>query len=330
MPRRLQRRVHLRPMLPLAALVVFGSYFVAVGPAEAAPEQQAVDTLAAEPGCSQGDAGVPVRVTGLSTPESVIWDPEQDYYFVSNINGSPLARDNNGFITRISPCGRISALRWIAGGVAGAELNAPKGMALTPNTLWVADIDRVRRFDRATGKPTAVVPIPGATFLNDLAATPDGAVYVSDTGTKPGAGGLESSDSGAIWRIEAAGTLRRVAAGPGLGRPNGLALDGSDLLVVTMGSGELLRMRPDGTVVRRAKAPAGGLDGLVRRPDGSLLVSSWAAQAIYLVAEDWSFVPVIQGLRAPADIGWDALRGRLLIPRFEDHMLTAQPLPRYR
>ncbi len=33
---------------------------------------------------------------GLSTPESVLYDAENDVYLVSNINDTPLAKDNNG------------------------------------------------------------------------------------------------------------------------------------------------------------------------------------------------------------------------------------------
>lgn len=37
---------------------------------------------------------------GIQTPESVLYEAGSDTYLVSNINGSPLAADNNGFISR--------------------------------------------------------------------------------------------------------------------------------------------------------------------------------------------------------------------------------------
>ena len=55
------------------------------------------------------------------------------------------------------------------------------------DTLFVSDVTGVRKFDRRTGAPRGFVPIPGATFLNDL--TSDGrSVYVSDTGLAMGSG----------------------------------------------------------------------------------------------------------------------------------------------
>src|SRR5712691_10119470 len=39
----------------------------------------------------------------LQTPESVLYDADQDVYFISNINGDPTAADNNGYISRVNP-----------------------------------------------------------------------------------------------------------------------------------------------------------------------------------------------------------------------------------
>src|SRR5215831_227134 len=99
----------------------------------------------------------PLRITvsdSFNAPESVLYDPQADIYLVSNINGTPLAKDNNGFISRVSPdSGKVVQLKWIAGGANGVTLNAPKGMGIVGDTLFVADIDVVRMFNRTTGAP---------------------------------------------------------------------------------------------------------------------------------------------------------------------------------
>src|SRR5438034_3460416 len=116
-----------------------------------------------------------LAVAGFSTPESVLLDSAQDIYFVSNINGSPTAKDNNGFISRVRPDGAIENLKFIEGGRAGVTLNAPKGLAVAGDTLWVADIDVVRAFNARTGAPIDSVKFDsasagggGAVFLNDV------------------------------------------------------------------------------------------------------------------------------------------------------------------
>ncbi|MCY4074567.1 MAG: hypothetical protein OXH04_03950, partial [Acidobacteria bacterium] len=93
----------------------------------------------------------PVVVTGMATPESAVHDPEADVYLVSNINGGPGDVDDNGFITRLSPDGTITHLKWIDGEDPAVTLHAPKGSAIHGDRFYVADIDTVRVFDRTTG-----------------------------------------------------------------------------------------------------------------------------------------------------------------------------------
>src|SRR5690348_13973021 len=107
-------------------------------------------------------------IKDLQAPESIVYDSELDLYFISNINGEGTAKDNNGFISRVHPDGKVESLKFIAGGVDGVTLNGPKGLAINGNTLWVADIDAVRAFDKRTGKllQSADFAALGAIFLN--------------------------------------------------------------------------------------------------------------------------------------------------------------------
>jgi hypothetical protein len=75
----------------------------------------------------------------FKTPESVIYEPNEDVLFVSNIDGAPDRKDKQGAISKVSPLnGSIIELNWVTG------LDAPKGMAITNNTnntlLYVSDI----------------------------------------------------------------------------------------------------------------------------------------------------------------------------------------------
>ena len=136
----------------------------------------------AAPVAAGGTKGL--TVAGFSTPESVLHDSTQDIYFVSNINGSPTAKDNNGFISRVRPDGAVENLKFIEGGRAGVTLNAPKGLALLGDTLWVADIDMVRAFNARTGAVIDSVKLDSAVFLNDVAVAATGAIYITDTGIR--------------------------------------------------------------------------------------------------------------------------------------------------
>ncbi len=261
---------------------------------------------------------------GFATPESVLHDPLSDLYLVSNINGAPLDADDNGFISLVSPEGKLIALKWIDGAADSVTLNAPKGMAVVGGLLYVADITTVRRFDRRTGAPRGEIPIPGATFLNDVAAGEDGSVYVTDSGLKAGAKGFEPSGTDAVYRINPGGKLDTLARGESLGRPNGIAVSSDSVWVVTFGSGELYRVA-GGRKTDIRKLPKGSLDGLVVF-NGEAFVSSWEGQSIFRGPLRGPFRQAMDGLQSPADIGHDLWRNRLLIPLYTDNEIRIVPL----
>lgn len=261
-------------------------------------------------------ASISVADVGLQTPESVLHDASADLYLVSNINGSPVEKDGNGFITRLNPDGTVETLKWIDGTAAEVTLNAPKGMGISGDTLFVADIDAVRLFDRATGTPIASWAVPGATFLNDVAVADDGTVYVTDSGLEMGDEGLVPDGSDAIYSFQN-GEPTALATGEALGNPNGVLVDGHRLLVVTFGSGAVIGVdRATGATTVLPTPPQGQLDGIVSDTVGSYLVSSWAAQAVYRSGAGGVYSTAADSLEAPADIGWDATRHRLLVPLF--------------
>jgi DNA-binding beta-propeller fold protein YncE len=269
----------------------------------------------------------PVRVSGVgfATPESVLHDAAADVYLVSNINGSPLEKDDNGFVSRVSPDGAVLDLKWIDGAREGVTLSAPKGMAIAGDTLYVTDIDTLRLFDRATGAPKGEIAIEGATFLNDLAFAPAGGVYLTDSGLKAGASGFEPSGSAAVYHVHADGKVEPLLKDASLPGPNGVAFDGERVLVVTFGANELFTIEGGAKKVL-ASLPKGGLDGLARLPDGRWAVSSWEGQAVYAGPASGPFTEMAGGLPAPADIGIDAGRGRLLVPKFTENEVLIQPI----
>ena len=258
-------------------------------------------------------------VTGFLTPESVLYDSVQDIYFVSNINGSPTAKDGNGFISRLRPDGAVENLKFIEGGHNGATLNAPKGLALAGDTLWVADIDAVRAFDAKTGAPLDTISLAplGAVFLNDIAIAQTGALYITDTGIRfDDVGNVLHPGPDRIFRIGSDRRVTEAARGDTLGRPNGIALDpvGKRFIVVEFGGKAVLAWKPmDKAPVAIARG-AGGYDGVVVT-GGKLYVSSWTDSTVSTY-ETGQEVKLITGVPSPADIGYDGKRNRLLIPIF--------------
>jgi len=276
-----------------------------------------------------------LKVSGFSTPESVIHDTIQDIYFVSNVGpGNPGALDGNGFISRVSPNGTILQLAWVSG------LNGPKGLWLFGDGLYVADVDRLRIINRFTGASIAVIPIPNPfaqpLFLNDVVVAQDGTSFITD------------NVNSAIFQVTPQGQPSLLASGPDLDRPNGIQVQGANISWVTFFSNKVLRTNPSTHVftqitlppvdVSQAGLPAGALllDGYIRLPNGRVLVSSWVTGDVSLISPSGNDMTTVahvpslfepSGPAGPADINVDLARGRVLIPLFNMGQLLIVPLP---
>lgn len=265
-------------------------------------------------GSSTGGDAV-IVVEGLSHPESILHDLVDDIYLISNINGAPDAVDDNGFISRVLPDGTIEALTFIDGADDTVTLDAPKGMAILGDELWVADITRVRKFDRVTGAPLGEVAIDGSGFLNDLAADPQGNLYISDTGTN------------LLHKIDAQEKHSLLLASPAIFGPNGLWVHEDRLYLATFNDTKLFSVTLDIPVAfGEITLDVGQLDGLVRLADGDWLVSSWEAPGVLRVAADFSGATTqVPDVSSPADFAVDEGRKRILIPRLLEDVAEFHP-----
>ena len=268
---------------------------------------------------------------GLDSPESVVHDQDRDVYLVSNTGGVSCKGGSDGYILVVDPSDDFKMKRLVSGGVDGVTLNAPKGMALSNDVLWVADINTMRRFHPATGKPLGPpIPITGSTDLNDVCAAPDGTVVVSDTGFNPGFFG---STANAIYRVFPDGTVVPVAASSDLRLPNGVFCESDgNVLVVNLLPwpwAKVSRVSGDGETTPVISLPKGALDGIEKDDDGSLYVSSWWLGGVYRIEQGKEAEVVIKGITSPADFTLDKKRGFMILPSFlknEVHIIPLQDL----
>lgn len=257
---------------------------------------------------------------GFTEPEAVRYDPDQDTYFVSNWGTGPTeAKDNNGFISRMSPEGVVDNIRFIAGGARGATLHSPRGMTIVGDTLWVVDADAVRGFDRRSGAPLATVDFSKFKlgFLNDIAASPE-AMYVTDTGTDH------------IYRV-ASGTITVALSDSALGSPNGITWDNGrkQFVVVPYGGGSAIWSWTAGSAALKEIGRSGGskFDGVEILPGDRVLVASQGDSSIHLFS-GVTGRPIIRTGGAPADIGLDTKRNRVAVPFVDRNLVEIWQLPR--
>jgi sugar lactone lactonase YvrE len=315
-------RHYLTPTLTLAAVLTLASS--ACKPRDNADRTASLDDTAAG---AKAAAGTRMATKsgelrdGLQAPEAARYDHDLNVWFVANINGTPFGKDNNGFIARLTPDGKVDSLKFIAGGRGGVTLNAPKGMAITGDTLWVADLDVVRAFNKRTGAPAGSVKAPGAKFLNDITAGPDGTLYVTDTGL---AAGFSHPGPDRIYQIKG-GKATVALESADLAAPNGIAYMEEALLIAPFMSTNLVAWNPGEKTVRQIGTGPGQQDGIEILPDNRLLVTSWTDSSLFIV-DDGKSTRVAYPVPSPADIGFDG-KSRVAVPLLMENRVEFWELP---
>jgi hypothetical protein len=295
-PTLLCRRILLSPLMVMGTLVACDGG----GSAYSGPQ----------PTLSPGHDMEAVEGVGFETPSSVLHDEVRDLYLVSNINGAPLERDGNGFISRMYPDGRMHQLHWIEGGKDGAELHAPKGLAISGDTLYVADIDCVRLFNRISGDPLGSVCPEGASNLHDLVVQRRGPLYVTDR-------------TGILFAIEGDGSYSVRLQGEDLGEPTGIATSARGVFVAGFQNGSVSQLWPE-ELKPFVRGRDWKLDGLAITEDGSFAFTNWADSTILLIQASrggsrGNIYSLVQGIPTPGDLGYDGKRNRLLVPVLEQN-----------
>ena len=265
--------------------------------------------------------------TDLAAPESAYFDAASNAVFVSNINGQILEKDGNGYISRLTTDGKVVNMKWATG------LNAPKGMRSLAGTLWVTDIDEVVGIEIASGRITSKVKVDGAVFLNDLATGPDGTAYASD------------SQVYAIYAVKDGKSSVFVAGAELVETPNGLLVDGSRLILGTIGPATPGGRRGGGgpraggppvpagrlyafdlktkqrTVV--TPQPIGGIDGIEPDGRGGYLVTDVVGSKLLHVTSAGVPRVLLTFTAGGADFGYVASRRLAIIPFLNGNSVSA-------
>ena len=259
-------------------------------------------SIAADFETVQDSTSILFSVEGLSEPEAVRYDPDQNVYFISNFNGGGNDLDSNGFITKVDAEGSIIEMEFMTGSDE-FPFHAPRGMFIENGSLWVADVAGVHVFDTKTGTQQKFIDFsslePG--FLNDVSSDGSGTVYVTDTG-KPVVYKIEN-DTPTVF-------LESLAI-----YPNGVTYDSENEVFV------LAPWRQDttfysfnsaGEVKSHYTFQGGNFDGL-EFDEGMLLVASQVDQSIRVHNGSENII-LIHTLGRPADIGIDRTNKIIAVP----------------
>ncbi|NOR76368.1 MAG: hypothetical protein GQ525_14575 [Draconibacterium sp.] len=242
------------------------------------------------------------ETTGMKTPESVLYDTERDVIYVANINGAPAEKNGTGFITILSANGNIKTLEWVTG------LNAPKGMAIFDNKLYVSDISQLVEIDIKKGEIIKKYDVPNSVFLNDVSACKNGMIFVSDTRT-------------AKIHVLKNGTLKVWLSGEPLENPNGLMAENGKLFI---GDTNIYEVDIKTKKINMIIENAGGVDGLEKNNDGEFVFSNWPGRIF--INHNGKTIKLLDTTTEEintADLDYDLKHDLILLPTFFDNRIIA-------
>jgi sugar lactone lactonase YvrE len=243
--------------------------------------------------------------TLLKVPESVLYDADNKVLYVTNIDGQPWDKDNKGSVGKVGLDGRIITVDWVSG------FNAPKGLGLYKNNLYVADVDKVGVIDIKKGTLTQTIPVAGAEGLNDLTVDKKGVIYVSDSKTKK------------IHRIENGQVTTLLE---NLKGPNGVLIQDNDLYILDAGG--LYKVEKDKSLTKLADGMEASTDGVEHVTGKDYIVSCWVGVVYYVNGNGTkqTLLDTREQKMNTADIGYDAKSRTLYVPTFFKNKIVAYEL----
>jgi hypothetical protein len=274
-----------------------------------------------------------VKVFGaIYSAESCSYDPTRGVIVVPNRGVAQNVQTNNAWISFINHDGSVHTARWVGIQNPGDQranmttplvLNEPLGSDIANGILYLADRDGgtgpndpavsvIRRFNMQTGAPGGEIRVDKSTGFNDIEVADDGTIYATQTG----AGGQNpDATTWQVWKITRDGNASIFVQGAPLRQPNGIAFDPQgNIVVVNIGTSDVLTFAPDGKLVRTETAVQAGNDGLVIMKDGTKYVSSVQLGGVSKIRPGKPAELIAQNIPNPASMCYDSGANQLVIP----------------
>ncbi len=240
--------------------------------------------------------------TLLKTPESALYDAKNQVLYVANMDGDAWAKDGKGSISKVGLDGTILNAEWVKG------LNAPKGMGLWNDRLFVADLTQIAVINITTGVIEGAINVKGSKGLNDLSIDASGVIYVTDSQGKR------------LYRVENNSTTLFLDSLKG---PNGVLVRGADLYILDAGA--MYKVNKNKSLSLITDGLEGGADGIENVKGDEFILSCWAGTIWYLNPNGTKEM-VFDGKslgKNTADIGLDPVSKMVYVPTFFKNSVIA-------
>jgi DNA-binding beta-propeller fold protein YncE len=245
----------------------------------------------------------------LSNPESVAYDSVRKCLYVSNYDpANPSGAEGKQAVSKLSLDGKIENLTWVSG------LANPTGLVVVKDKLYAVERRSIAEIDIPGRKILAHYPIPGAGLPNDIAAAPDGSLYVTD------------SMRATIFKWTA-GKVEEWLRDPRIARPNGIIVDGPNLIVGVNIGGRLKSIDLQTKEIKTiANLGTGTIDGLEKVGTGIYLVSHNEGRLFRVAASGGVAKLLDLSVIAQNIADFTYADGRVFMPTFSDNRVLAYKL----
>ena len=215
-----------------------------------------------------------------------------------------MEKAGNGFISKIGLDGEIIDLKWAIG------LDAPTGLGVYDGKLYTTDIDRIIEIDLKTSRISAIYPVEGAKAFNDVAVSPEGVVYCSDTGGNQ------------IFALKD-GKVSRVMAD--IDTPNGLLVDQDRFLVICWNPKTMYYLNLDTKDLTTITEGVTWPDGIEAVGDGGYFVSGLKGLIYYVDSQGNKSLLLDRSTEKiqAADIDYIISKNLLIVPGLNSNRVVA-------
>lgn len=230
----------------------------------------------------------------LNRPESIAWNDSTRTFMVSNVgSGQILSLDEEGHYS-----------------VFAKGLEAPRGLRVVDELLYVTDNTRIVALDLASGDQKASIPIKGAIMLNDIEKDHLGRIYITDT------------KANCVHVFDPGTKLTTQLSSPLLKAPNGIVYDGPRRQMFIVGLTEespILALNVNTQAFSVFQDTLyNKLDGIAIDELGRIYYSSWGEQCIFMIPQEQNRTEIWQAeLQSPADIYYHQPGNEILVPLME-------------
>ena len=273
-----------------------------------------------------GQTDVLHTAQGFRHPESIC--AGKAFLYVSNLGAAllPNTKDGDGFISRLSNDGKVLDTFFIS------HLDAPKGMAIVDEVLYVTDIDAIKGFRLSDGKEVYHLGFEkeNTRFLNDLAVKDRHTLFVSAT------------DIGKVFEVQLGSrpACKAIALQEKIKGANGLEYDTAHNILYVVELGENGAPGMAGKITWEKGTPVltylskdtGYYDG-VALAGKQLLVSDWvsmdrpdAGMIKTIDLQTGQAVPLMQHLQGGADFLYLPATKTIWVPEMLANKVTAYQL----